>query len=190
MRSEKGFTLIELMIASSLAILVLLIAGGMVLSSFSADRNVQQSRISSSHGQLVAESVTSGVRHASRVSLTSPTVDSQVLMALIVEDAVADPAIAHCQAWYFGDGQIRTTTSPTAIAVPLAPADVSNWSQLAEGVEAVGVAPVFTVPDPAAVAVGLVFQVKGDSGITLLIETTAVSRQPANAPSEVENQCF
>lgn len=188
MRSEKGFSLIELNVAMMLAVLVLMLMGGMMISSLSAERTVKDATTSSNLGQLAATSVSHGVRHAQALSYSTPTADIEVLMALVVDDAVAAPVVAHCEAWYSGEGEIRWKRSSTAIAVPATAADASGWLLLAEGVELVG-GPVFTV-DTAARTADLAMQLSGEKNVPILIKTTAVSRQPADIPTEVATLCF
>ena len=187
MKSERGFTLIELLVSSMLSIIVLGVAGGILINALSTERTVQSSNQASNVAQLVAQSVTSGVRHASALRLSSPTSSSQVLRALIVDDALAEPAVAHCQAWYYGAGEVRTITSPTAIPVPANTAAASGWTLLADGAEQVGVVPVFAV---SGTLVDVTVQFTTSMGLTVLIDTTAVGRQSALPPTEVANLCF
>lgn len=184
---DAGLTLIELLIAIMLAVGVLLASGGMLISSLLAERTVTDATGSSNFGQLAAKSVSHGVFHASELAYTTPTVDSELLMALIIDDAVADPAIAHCEAWHVGGGEVRWTQSSTAITSPASAADAAGWTLLAEGVEPIGTSPVLAV---AGLSVDLNMQLSGVRDVPILISTTAVSRQPANIPTEVEDLCF
>lgn len=186
--SDAGFSLIELIVASALGVLVLSIVGGMVISSFLTERTVNDSTTSSNLGQLALSSLSLGVRHASDLSLVEPTADSQVLMALIVDDVLSTPATAHCESWFIGDGEVRTERSSTAIAIPSGPADVADWTLLATGVEEVGSTPMLTMP--GELTVQLKMQLHGDDGLTVLMDTTAVSRQPGSPPTEVIDLCF
>lgn len=184
-KSERGFTSIELLVASMLSILVLTLAGGMMISSLTAEQTVKDTTDSSNLGQLAAKAIAHGVRHANALSLTAPTADTQVLMAHIVDDAVAEPAVAHCEAWYYGEGEVRWRSSPSAIAAPATAADASDWVLLAEGVSPVNSTPVFTL---SGTTVDVVMQLSGTHNVPILITTTAVSRQPA--PTEVATLCF
>lgn len=186
--NDAGFSLIELLVASALGLIVLSIVGGMVISSVTTERTVNDSTTSSNLGQLALSSVSHGVRHASALSLLEPTVDTQVLMALIVDDVLAVPATAHCEAWFVGAGEVRTTRSDTAIAIPSGSADVVDWTLLATDVEKVGAAPVFTTP--GGLMIQLKMQLQGDDGLTVLMDTTTVSRQPGTPPTEVTDLCF
>jgi prepilin-type N-terminal cleavage/methylation domain-containing protein len=187
MRSDRGFTLIELLVASALSLLVLSIVGGMVISAVSTERTVQESTTSSNLGQLAASSITHGVRASSKLSVSSPAAGTQVLRALVVDDVLSTPAAAHCEAWYVGGGEVRTTRSSVAIPVPSTPADVASWTLLAEGVSTSGSEPVFTL---ASLKLELLMQLTSENGVAVLIDTTAVSRQPGPAPTEVATLCF
>jgi prepilin-type N-terminal cleavage/methylation domain-containing protein len=187
MKSDRGFTLIELLVSSVLAVLVLSIVGGMLISSMSTENTVKDSTESTSLGQLASSSVTHGVRAASALSVTTPAADTQLLRALIVDDVLANPVVAHCESWFYADGELRTKRSSTAISVPASPADVAGWTLLADGVEQVGTTPVFAL---TGLTVDLTMQVAGDRGLTVLIDTTAVSRQPGDVPTEAVNLCF
>ena len=187
MKSERGLTLIELLVASALSVLVLMIVGGMIISAITTERTVQQSTAASSVGQLAASSITHGTRAASLLSLTAPAADTQLLRALIVDDVLSTPAVAHCEAWYFGGGEVRTTRSATAIPTPVTAADVASWTLLADGVTASGANPVFAV---TGLELELLLQVTTQDGVTVLIDTTAVSRQSGLPPTEVATLCF
>ena len=187
MRSERGFTMIELLIYSMLATVVLVIVGGMLINALNAQNTVRDATDASNTGQLVSQSVTHGVRHARALDLDAPTAGSEVLRALVVDDAVTTPVVAHCEAWYFGGGEIRTTRSDTQIPLPLNPADVSDWTLLADGALPVGTAPVFAI---SGLTADLRVQLDSGKGLPVLIETTAASRQPNVLPSGVESLCF
>jgi prepilin-type N-terminal cleavage/methylation domain-containing protein len=187
MKSDRGFTLIELLVTSVLTVLVLSIVGGMLISSMTTESTVKDSTESTSAGQLVSSSVTHGVRAASALTLTSPTPDTQLLRALIIDDVLSSPVVAHCESWFYGDGVIRTERSNTAIAVPASSAGVADWTLLADGVERVGATPVFAL---TGLTLDLTMQVAGDRGLTVLIDTTAVSRQPGQLPAGVASLCF
>ncbi|WP_168626189.1 MULTISPECIES: type II secretion system protein J [unclassified Cryobacterium] len=186
MRDERGITLVELIIYAMLSVLILSIVGGMLVNSLTAERIVRDSSQASNTGQLVAQSVTRGVRMASKLEVSTPTPDSVVMRALIVDDALASPATAHCEAWYFGNGELRTTRSPSAIPIPGSHADAEGWTLLATGVAEVGARPAFSVTGLSA---NLALELDTGDSSPLLIETSAVSRQQA-PPTEVATLCF
>ena len=185
--SERGITLIELIVYIALSTVILAIVGGLLINSLTAENLVRDSGQANTDGQLVAQSVSKSTRLARDLDVQTPTPDTMVLRALIVDDALSTPIAAHCEAWYFGDNQIRTTRSGSAIAVPTDPADVAGWTLLASGVRPVGANPIF---DVTGLSVSLKIQLDSGDSRPVLIETTAVSRQPATPPTEVESLCF
>ncbi|WP_167042861.1 hypothetical protein [Salinibacterium sp. ZJ454] len=185
--SERGITLIELLIYSMLAIIVLTLAGGMLINSVNADKTVREASLASNSAQLVSQSFTHGVRHARELERSVPFAGAEVLRALIVDNALSTPAVGHCEAWYFGAGEIRTTRSNTAIPLPTAAADVADWTLLAKGAAPITATQVFAQSDLTAV---ITVQIATGDEQPVLIETTAVSRQPDVIPIEVESLCF
>lgn len=190
-----GFTLIELLIYSMLSIVVLLIVGGIFINSLKAERAVRAASVGTSTGQLVAQSLTNGVRNASSAKVSSPTAGTRLLMTRSVGSG--STPVWSCRAWYFGDGQIRTTTSSAAIPVPTAPADVAGWMLLAKGVTADTSAtpsPVFDFPSGdtafSSRQVDFVFNVSTGNGPSVLISSSAVSRQSPPPPTGESPACF
>lgn len=190
-----GFTLIELLIYSMLSIVVLLIVGGIFINSLKAERAVRAASEGASAGQLVAQSLTNGIRNASSAQVSSPSVDTRLLMTRSVGSDTTP--VWTCRAWYFGDGEIRTTTSTSAIPVPTVPADAAGWMLLAEGVTADTSAtpsPVFDFPsgDTAFTnrQVDFVFNVSTGNGPSVLISSSAVSRQSPPPPTGESPTCF
>jgi len=138
--SEEGFTLIELMVSALLIVLVLSVVGGLMVSTTSTERRVRDVTSATNAGQLVARSVTTGIRNsANSVSttapymLTSPTGNDQMLVALTIGSAAA--ITSRCAAWYYSatEHSVRYTTSATAIAAPSAAA-LATWTLLSTGV--------------------------------------------------------
>lgn len=190
---DRGFTLVELLVASMLLILVIGGAGSAILGSMSAERALRDTTSSASTAQLAASSLTRGVRNAHALHLSGPSAGTYVLRALVVDDTTDGAATAHCEAWYLGGGEIRTIRSGGAIAVPATPAGVASWTLLTDGVTA-SAGPLITLDGHS---VQLSFQVAENAGLATLVRTTAVSRQsdPVSgqaalpAPLE-EDQCF
>ncbi|MDQ4137434.1 MAG: hypothetical protein M3116_01115 [Actinomycetota bacterium] len=190
---DRGFSLVELIVASMLFILVIGGAGSILLSSLSAERALRGTTSSANTAQLAASSLTRGVRNAHVLSLSQPSAGTYVLRVLIVDDAAEGAATAHCEAWYLGGGEIRTTRSSAAIPLPASPGAVANWTLLADRVTPTAEPMVALDGRTAQVA----FQVADDEGQATLIRTTALSRQtdPVSgqaalpAPLE-EDSCF
>ena len=176
---DKGVSLIELIIYSMLSVVVLFIVGSLLISSLSAQGTVRKSSQASSTGQLVSKSVTQGIRNASSMQLIVPSAGTQLLKARTVGAGI-DP-IWRCQAWYFGNGEVRYTTSGTTIPTPT-PTDVATWTLLSTGIQPISGATVFTITGRQ---LDLAMQVRDDGGNSVLIKTSALSRQPV--PDAVES---
>ena len=184
MKSERGFTLIELMVAGMLSVVVLILVGGMLINSMKAERVVRDATSASNAGQLVATSITRGVRNSSALNLSAPVPGAQLLLAR-VSGTSADASAFVCQAWYFAGDEIRMTVSPTAI-VPPTPAQLATWTLVADGVVQVSGSPVFTLNGKQ---LDLKLNASAGDGAPVLISTSAVSRQPTSAPADAP-VCF
>lgn len=182
MKSERGITLVELLMYSFLLAIVIALIGGLLINGLVTERTVRNSAESTSAGQVAAQSVGHGVRAATALHLSAPSGDPQVLMALIVDNALSSPVVSHCAAWYYGGGELRTTRADAMIPMPTSASDVASWTLLASGVEPAGATPVFTL-DPVTRDVEFTMQLSHGEGLSALIETTALSRQPATPPA-------
>ncbi|TFD63602.1 type II secretion system protein [Cryobacterium ruanii] len=153
---ESGYTLIELLVYMSFAVVVLSIVGGMLISSVETERDVRGSTEATNLGQLISRSVQSGVRNASQVSLQNID-DSQFLVARTAGSAAS--MVWSCQAWFYtpaagGSLYTKRTAPASRIAVPVS-GDLGSWIKLGDGVSTNG-APVFGgVNDRITVALDL-----------------------------------
>ena len=177
--SDRGFTLIELVVSLALGVLGLVIVGGMLISTMKAQSSVREAAQSSNTGQLVAEALTRDVRAARELSVTPPSAGTCLLRLTVVDNALTTPVSVRYVAWYFGNGEIRSKRSTSAIAVPAFPSNVATWTLYASGVRRADSTPVFSTNGPQVV---LTFTVAGASGAPVLIQTTAASRQPMPTP--------
>ncbi|WP_104171744.1 prepilin-type N-terminal cleavage/methylation domain-containing protein [Cryobacterium sp. M23] len=174
--STRGFTLIELLVSAALGVLVMVLVGGMLVSTLNAQSSVRAAAQSSNTGQLVAKALTRDVRGARDLTTAIPFAGTCLLRLTVVDNALTAPVSVHFVAWYFGNGEIRTRRSNIAIADPVSPAAVTTaWTLLATGVQRSGSTPVFTA---SGSQVGLTFTVAGSTGAPVLIQTTDTSRQP------------
>ena len=182
MAGESGVSLIELLMYCLLSVAVLYIVGSLLITSLTAQGTVQKSSQASSNGQLVSKSVTQGIRNASSMQLIVPSAGTQLLKARTV-GAGADP-VWRCQAWYFGNGEVRYTTSGTTIP---APADVATWTLLSTGIQPISGTTVFTL---AGRQLDVAMKVRDNGGNSVLIKTSASTRQPVPAVVESTPTCL
>jgi hypothetical protein len=192
---EAGYTLVELLVYSSLLVLILTVVGGMLLNTLTAEQKVLDSADANSVGQLISTSVHSGVRNATAVEIT-PGLDADSDDQLLVVTAVStDPTLTAdarvCQAWYYtetngGAVYYQRGTAPQTFMAPTADAladDMTGWILLGSGLSATddsaGVArPIFSDASTGSASITLNFAInaEGDSS-PALITTTATSRQ-------------
>jgi type II secretory pathway pseudopilin PulG len=173
MKSERGFTMIELIIASMLSVLVLVVVGGMLINSLSSQRVVLDATQASNTVQFAAKSVTRSVRNASDLRLTAPVAGEQ-LLEVRTAGTSADAGVFRCQAWYYSAGELRMTSSNSAIAAPT-PAQLATWTLIGSGIQQVAGAPVFALTGRQ---VDIKIDASAGDGAPVLVSTTAVSRQP------------
>lgn len=170
---DRGLTLVELIVASSLLSLVLVVVGGMFVSLVNAERTVTPQSQGTTAAQLTATSIGSGIRNSSEFRITNVGSD-QLLVARVAGN---DDAIAwSCRAWYYsaaGDGEIRTTTTAdgSAIAAP-STSQLATWTQLIEGVSPPTGLSVFTA---AGAALVVSFDADAGDSPSVAIRFTAAS---------------
>ncbi|WP_150307837.1 hypothetical protein [Planctomonas psychrotolerans] len=185
-RYERGFTLVELLIYSMLSIVVLLIVGGILINSLRAEQLVRTSTDATSTGQLVSQSVTTGVRNASAIAWSEPAPGTELLLVRTVGSGATETW--SCQAWHFGGGEVRTTRSTSLIPTPTAAA-LSGWTLLVDGAAPSAGSPVFDL-DATERRVDLTVEVAAGTGKPVLIKTSALSRQPVSPTGAESAPCF
>ena len=173
---ESGFTLIELLIYSLLLSFVVAIAGGMIFSAVTASRTVTSMTQNSTAGQLVADSVVTGIRNSSDFRLSDTVGDDQLLVA---RRAGSSTTINwSCVAWYYSaaDNSVRVISSATAI-LPPTPAELATWTLLADNVQPVSGTHIFS-----ALNERLSMSILGLDGVhrPIDISTSATSRAGAS----------
>lgn len=171
--SESGLTMIELLVASVIAVLVLALVGSLLTSSLRVERATRTVAEATDLGQLVARTVQAGVRNASKVSLTD-TGNTQLLRVRTAGTAETPSWL--CQAWFYtpdaGGALYMKVTSPAApISAPTS-STLPSWTKLGDGINPSG-AKVFTA------VLGLVtldFTVRAGSSSPIPIKSTATTR--------------
>lgn len=145
--ADDGFTLIEILVTVMLSVLVLSVAGGLLISTSRAERQVSSLDTAASASQLASNSITRGIRNASELRVTAGGGNDRLLVA---RTATAGNTLSWvCSAWFYQSATktLRYKTSPTAIPMP-APADLASWTQLAENVTPIGATAVFIQDSP------------------------------------------
>ena len=172
-KGNSGFSLIELLVASSVSILVLMLVGSLLTNSMRIGRDTRSVAEATDLGQLVARTVQSGVRNASKVSLTDT--GSTQLLRVRTAGRAETPAWL-CQAWYYtpdaGGSIFMKVTSPAAPISAPTTATLSSWTKLGDGINPSG-AKVFTA------VLGLVtldFTVRAGGSPPIPIKSTATTR--------------
>ncbi|WP_129590331.1 hypothetical protein [Cryobacterium aureum] len=201
-RGEGGYTLVELLIYSSLLVLILTVVGGMLLNTLTSEEKVMASADANAVSQLISTSVHSGVRNATALQITDSADldnDDQLLVVTAVSSDPAVPARSRvCQAWYYTESNggamfYRRAAAPQTIVAPTADdlaTDMTGWTLLGSGLSAASAQPVFNpdvTPDRRAVTLNFTINADGDSS-PALISTTVTSRQGAAPP--MEPTCF
>lgn len=187
---EDGFTLIEMMVASSLAVIILVIAGGMLIAGLRTQETALRVTEAANTAQQIVHSVQAGIKNASAITVTSNAVTGTQL--LLVRTVSLDPnsTAPSCQAWYYtpangGAVYTKKTTPPIPITVP-AGGPQGTWTVLGTGVTPADpiTGKVFNAPSGGRVE--LKFDVAAGSHPYVLINTMTYSSQS----TAVSSPCF
>lgn len=166
-KNQEGFTLIELLISSGLALIVVVIGGGILINGIRTQENANSVTSAANTAQQIVRSIQTGVRNASAISVTTdPNTGTQLLLARTLG---SDPnsTAASCQAWYYtpasgGNVYTKRTTPAAAISLPSGgPAGI--WTLLGNGI---------TPSDPAT---GKVFSAPSGGRVELKFDVAAGS---------------
>lgn len=185
-RADGGITLVELLIYILLGVVVLTIVSAVLINSFRVEDQVRDAAQSASTAQLVAESLGQGVRNASAIEVSAPTVDTALVRTRSIDGS--DAGAWFCQAWHWSGDELRTTRSATAIPAPDAAA-LATWTLLATDVEQVASTPVFILGSDER-SLGVTFSVGIGDGVPVLIDSVMVAQQPIPATGKVTAPCF
>jgi len=172
---ESGFTLVELIITSSLSVMVLAIAGSIFIAGLRTQEAAKSVTDAANTAQLIVRSIQAGVKNASAISVTSNAVTgTQLLMARTVS---TDPnsSAASCQDWYYtpssgGFLYTRRTTPATPISIPVN-GPQGSWTLLGTGVMPADAATGKVFNAPSGDRVELRFSVSAGSHPYVLINT-------------------
>src|ERR1019366_7878570 len=135
---QRGFTLIELLMYIALSVVVLVVAGGLLISGLRAQGVAGSVTDAANTAQQIVRSVQAGVRNASAITVSSnATTGTQLLLARTIGN---DPTstVASCQAWYYtplNGGAVYTTRATPASAISLPSEGPQGlWTLLGQGV--------------------------------------------------------
>lgn len=169
---SSGFTLVELVVASSLTVVIAVVIGGILLTSLGSERTIRTTTQATSGGQLVAQSIDKGVRNATWIELTTGAGD----YFLAVRTAGGGATVTwNCQAWYISpDGSAYTRTSSSRITKPAGSSDVAGWTLLTTGIRPADGASILTRNGRE---IAITFEVDAGDAPAVLISTSALSRQ-------------
>ncbi len=187
---QRGFTLVELMISTGLTLIVLVIAGGVLISGLRTQEIARSVTDAANTAQLIVHSVQAGVKNASAITVTSNTTTGTQL--LLVRTVSSDPASTapSCQAWYYtpaNGGAVYTTKTTPATAITLPTGGPQGvWTILGSGVSPADpiTGKVFNAPNGGRVE--LKFDVAAGSHPYVLINTMTYNSQSTS----VSAPCF
>lgn len=187
-RNERGFSLIELLIAMGLFGIIITIVGSMIISALTADRTVREVTSSTTNGQLAVNVVEQTVRNSTAIRVTTASDGESIMVALRTTAGGA----ARCHAFLYDatDSTIAQRSATTAISTPTPGELGSEWTTVSGGVMPVvnpngTTAPVFAAQGTRGLAIS--FTADSDSGPASLFVTAATGRGPQ---SNASPQCF
>jgi Tfp pilus assembly protein PilW len=142
-RADDGFTMVELIVAASLGVLVILVVGGLMYSGSTTERSVRTLSAATANGQLASANVEKSIRNSSAFKVVNVPGGDQFLIARIAGSASA--LTWTCSAWYFSaaDKTLRTMTSNSLILQPATVAAQRSWTLLSDGLIPAGGSVVF-----------------------------------------------
>jgi type II secretory pathway pseudopilin PulG len=168
---SSGFTLIELVVASSLTVIIAIVIGSMLITTLGSEKTVRTTTEATSVGQLVAQSIDKGVRNATWIDLTAASGE----YFLTVRTASSTAVVTYsCQAWYITPaGSAYVKSSPTKITKPTG-GNVTGWTLLTTEVQQAGTASILS---RTGREITITFEIDAGQAQDVLIKTSALSRQ-------------
>ena len=187
---EPGFTLIELLISSGLSIIVLVIAGGILVTGLRTQETARSVTDAANTAQQIVHSVQAGVKNASAITVGSgPTTGTQILL---VRTLSPDPnsTLASCQAWFYtpaNGGAVYTTKSTPAAAITVPTGGPQGvWTILGTGVSPADPSTGKVFNAPSGGRVELKFDIAAGAHPYVLINTMTYNSQSTS----VSAPCF
>ncbi|OIQ83587.1 hypothetical protein GALL_346190 [mine drainage metagenome] len=187
---QSGFTLIELLISSGLSIIVLVIAGGILISGLRGQEVTRTVTDAANTAQQIVRSVQAGVRNASAIAVTSDVVAGTQLLLARTIGSNPNSTAASCQAWYYtplNGGTVYTTkTTPASVIALPAGGPQGLWTVLGSGVTPADPATGKVFNAPSGNRVELNFDVAAGAHPYVLINTMTYTPQTTT----VSAPCF
>ena len=129
---EAGISLVEVIIYSALSAVVLSVLGGLVFTGFQTHAAVSGRDAATGAAEVVSDSLQTGIRNASIISVSSRLVKARV---------ATGASGWQCVAWALtADGKLAYK----AAAVPITSTDYSAWAVLADEVTPLDGTPAFS----------------------------------------------
>ncbi|SEM88626.1 PilW family protein [Cryobacterium luteum] len=192
--AEQGFTLVELLIYSAFSVIILSLVGGMLVTSLSAQKTMIARSEAASAGQLISQSIHSGVRNANAIKIVSPVVGSEMLIMATVQTGDGETGES-CQAWFYtaADGGAVYYKSAAAgelnFISPPAAGSFAGWLMLGDDISPSEASrPFFLGAGSPLNEVAVSFTVgAGSKNAPILIESTTITRQSGSESSACFN---
>jgi len=174
-QKSKGFTMLELLVASALSIMILVIAGSVLIAGLRTQESSQSVTDAANTAQQIVRSIQAGVKNSSAISVsTNGATGAQLLMTRTIS---SDPnsSAPSCQDWYYtpANGGLVYTKKTT----PASPISLPNggpqglWTLLGTGVSPADIATGKVFNAPSGDRVELKFSVAAGSHPYVLIST-------------------
>jgi type II secretory pathway pseudopilin PulG len=179
---DNGFTLVELLVFSFFSVIILIIAGGILISSLNVERETRGLAETANLGQLVSRTVEEGARNASDIRAEPLTAAGQLLRARVAVGTTGGSVTWECQSWYYSaatTGFYWATSNTGSIPAPASESALhaSPWLFLGDGLHPDDETGTFFGSDGSNVT--LRFRVSSDDVDLVLIPNTVVKRQSA-----------
>lgn len=180
---EGGFTLVELVISGMLVSVVVLVVGGILVSSYRAESVVRSVTTSTTDAQLAVNVMESTIRNASAVRVSGATGGSQLAQVRVV--SATGPS---CVSWYYHapTEAIYERRGTSAVGAPSESAVApSGWTLLIDGVTPAQGSAVLV--EAGGQGLGLRILKSSNDTQATVISTTVTGRVP---PMESSPTCF
>lgn len=132
-RGDAGLTLVELLVASSLSVLVLVMVGSFMISSFTTQDQVTRTTQATNQAQLTVRQLETALRQASAIRVEyGDSTGSQLLIARVRTGSGVNDWV--CEAWYYDAdaGAMLHATAPGRDQWPWG-ASITSWIDLGSG---------------------------------------------------------